>query len=171
MFKPYFRIHIPTLCARFFCFISFFFSFLVGINHKADLNSKTRIKCRKGFKFLQKKGFIIHWNLPRSHSMHSLIINYWFINLFCTLIILVYNHLAFCIHILAFIRLSILWGRSPALCPTWFLAYFFVMNVVADDKLRGYQKKMMSAVLEEMKSLCEAHWIPPRHPLVFSVDV
>lgn len=171
MLKPCFRIHIPTLCARVFCFLHFLFAFLVGANHKPDLNNKTRIKCRKGFKFLQRKGFIIHWNLPQSPSLHYLIINYCFINLFCALIILVYNHLAFCVHILAFIRLSILWGRSPALCPTQFLAHFFAMNVVADDERREYQKKMMSAVLEEMKSLCEALWIPPGHPLVFSVGV
>lgn len=174
MLKPYFRIHILILCARVFCFLHFFlflfFCFSSGGNHKPDLNNKTRIKCRKGFKFLQRKGFIIHWNLPQSPSLHFLIINYCFINLFCALIILVYNHFTFCVHILAFIRLSILWGRSPAFFPTQFLAHFFAMNV-ADDELRGYQKKMMSAVLEEMKSLCEALWIPPGHPLVFSVGV
>lgn len=42
------------------------------------------------------------------------------------------------------------------------------MNANADDEWRGYQKKKMSEVLEEMKSLCEVHWIPPGHPLVFS---
>lgn len=45
--------------------------------------------------------------------------------------------------------------KVSGLHPTQFLAHFFAMNVIADDEWRGYQKKMMSKVLEEMKSLCE----------------